>query len=81
MMTKQQHEGPTTLLVCAERGRYSHESSECREVVDCNVIRATAAAHTYITKKLLIHDDQNLSQITKKLYKNASMMFSDNIMD
>jgi hypothetical protein len=35
-----------------------------------------------ITKKnLLIHDDENLSQITKNRHKKATMMFSDNIMD
>jgi hypothetical protein len=34
-----------------------------------------------LKKNLLIHDDENLSQITKNHHKKATMMFSDNIMD
>jgi hypothetical protein len=30
---------------------------------------------------MLIHDDQNLSQITENHHKNASIMFFDNIIN
>jgi hypothetical protein len=52
--TRQQREGPTTLLVCTDWGSCSRESSERMEVMDRNVIWATvttraqdAAAHDW----------------------------------